>query len=186
MSGIVYILTNPYIPELAFIGHFDVGTLEKEIQRLDSEGVPGFFTCEYSMKVKDAEKAEEDVRANCDAAFVWQERGFFKKEFIAQAKKAIEGKRKVSKERYNFSKMGIEKGEILNFTRNPSIMCVVYNDNQVELLGKPCALSRATIRVYSELLKDIRDTGQYQGGEYWSYKGKLIQEIWNNCRNKQG
>ncbi len=184
MSEIVYILTNPYMPALAFIGHFDVGTLEKEIQRLDNEGVPGFFTCEYSLEVTDAEKAEENVRETHAAAFVWQERGFFKKEFIAQVKETIAGKKKISRERYDFSKMGIEKGEILNFIRNPSIMCIVYNDNQVELLGKPCALSRATIMVYSELLKNIRETGQYQGGEYWSYKGKTIQELWNNCKNK--
>ena len=202
MSEIVYILTNPYMPQLALLGYFDVGTVEKEMQRLYSEGVPGLFECEYAAEVKDAEKVEEEVRENCADAFVSHERGFFKKEFVSKFKAIIEGKKiknvtpnfqtntdgeddedMASHERFDFYKVKIKKGAVINFIKNPTIVCTVYDNKKVEFQGRVKRFSVATREAY-RIINEPTKTESYRGNQHWSYKGTQLLKIWNEYQSR--
>ncbi len=201
MSGIVYILTNPYMPQLALLGYFDVGTVEKEMQRLYSEGVPDLFECEYAAEVEDAEKAEEEMRENYADAFVSHERGFFKKEFVTKAKAMIE-KKKIkdvtpdshtdenneddeeasSREMFDFYKVGIKKGAVINFIKNTTIVCVVHDNRKVEFQGRVKSFSVATREAHRIIHKPTKSEA-YAGQQYWNYNKIPLFKLWNDYKN---
>ena len=205
MSQIIYILTNPHMPQLALIGYFDVGTLEKEMQRLYSEGVPDFFECEYAAEVEDAEKIEGEVRQKIASDFVSHERGFFKKESIAKIKTIIQ-KQQIKDltpnsqidennrdneeaasrgEAFDFHELGIKKGEVLTFIKDESIVCSVYDNKKVRLGTHVRFFSEATKLSYKEIDKLI-PSKSYRGNNHWNYKGKKLLDIWEDHMRGKG
>ena len=58
--GIVYLLTNPYMPGLVKIGMTKQEDLEKRMKELYTTGVPVAFECQFACKVnnKDCAKIE--------------------------------------------------------------------------------------------------------------------------------
>ena len=205
MSQIIYILTNPYMPELALIGYFDVGTLEKEMQRLEGEGVPDRFVYEYAAEVADAEKVEEEVRENYTDAFVRNGRGFFKKELITKARAIIE-KQKIKNitpdsqtdkndeddektfsrgEAFDFYKLNIKQGEVLTFIEDENIICSVYDNKKVKLGIANMSFYRATKMSYRAINKPI-PSERYRGNCHWNYNGKKLLDIWNDYLSKKG
>ena len=149
------------MPKLALMGYFDVGTLEKEMERLYSEGVPDFFVCEYAAEVEDSERIEEEVRQKFANDFVLLERGFFKKESIEPIKIIIKkyeikdvtlnhfqlnkGNKQETRKNLNlnfgrkrgpnftFEEVGIKKGNVLVFHNDEEIECFVY-DNKTKVI----------------------------------------------------
>jgi hypothetical protein len=59
-KGIVYLLSNPAIPNMVKIG-ITTRTIEKRMAELYSTGVPLPFTCEYAINVEDVDMIESKI-----------------------------------------------------------------------------------------------------------------------------
>ena len=64
--GIVYLLTNPYMPGLVKIGMTKQEDLEKRMKELYTTGVPVAFECQFACKVnnKDCAKIERALHTD--------------------------------------------------------------------------------------------------------------------------
>lgn len=71
----------------------------------------------------------------------------------------------------NFYQMGMQKGDIIKWKDNPSIIASIYTDRKVLFDGKVIALSALT--------RDLRNANYYVvAGAYWTFNGRLLTEIY--------
>ena len=79
-----------------------------------------------------------------------------------------------SRERFRFSLIGIEVGELVRFDET-GLMVRVVSDNQVEHEGKVyklCPFVRAFLPLEKRTPSD-----QYQGSKYFSYNGRVLEDL---------
>ena len=106
-------------------------------------------------------------------------------EAVAEAEAEVEAEAKEKKESFDkskilvrrpvfdFYKMGIPKGAVLHFEKDPSIHVTVIDNRQVEYDGKPQAFSWITARL-------LKSRAEYaHPAPYWSYDGKNLRVIYN-------
>ena len=193
MSNIVYILTNPYMPNLIKIGETD--NLEQRIKDLSSHsGVPVAFECFYACEVKgDKGKVEELLHAGLENYRVNKKREFF--EFspgrardllmLAQERDVtpgrdivenVEEQEALNKARkkaanFNFSMVDIEKGAKLSFVEDENKKATVMDHKTIEYNGKSGSLSGIALDL-------LRETGRklvsVRGPDYWEYEGETL------------
>ena len=87
---------------------------------------------------------------------------------------AIEKQR--NRNRFNFSKIGIEAGTILEFKKKPSETCKVLDDDQVLFRDEATSLSKSALTLIQEL---GYNWDKIAGPQFWSYKGKTLYELSN-------
>lgn len=196
---IVYILTNESMPDMVKIGITD--DLERRIKELDKTGTPLPFECYYAVEVEDnqAPAIEKKLHDGLDDKRVRQSREFFNttpeqakalaevaeimggknvtpKEHIVetmQDKQALEQAKKKRK-RFNFEMVNIEKGTILEFVKDNTITCEVYDDSKVSFRDKVTSLSDAADILLKEMGYDWQGV---QGPLWWRYKGKTLNDL---------
>ena len=79
--------------------------------------------------------------------------------------------------RFNFSMVGIKKGTILEFIKDPSITCEVISNNKVKFEGKETSLSGSAVEIWYQLYnKKINNRG-INGTLYWSFNRETLNEI---------
>ena len=83
-------------------------------------------------------------------------------------------KRKVQRSRFKFSMVGIEVGEYVTFVPTNTEVRVA-SDDTVEYEGRLYKLSAFTGTFMPEDRKNL--SGSYQGAKYFSYKGKLLNDL---------
>ena len=153
---IVYILTNQSMPDTIKIGITD--NLEWRIRELDNTSTPLPFECYYAVEVKDASKIEKKIHEGLDDKRIRQNREFFnaspeqaksileiaevmggknvtpKNDIVetAQDKEALDRSRRVRK-RFNFAMINIPPKTILEFAKDRTITCEVYDESQIKL-----------------------------------------------------
>ena len=93
----------------------------------------------------------------------------------------VEPQEKHRRERFTFSMIGIKVGETITF--DPTGLKVkVASDNQVEYEGRIYKLSPF---VGTFMPEDRRNTsGAYQGAKYFSYKGRILDDIRSEKESK--
>ena len=199
--GIVYLLTNPYMPGLVKIGMTKQEDLEKRMKELYTTGVPVAFECQFACRVnnKDCAKIEKALHTAFDPQRVNKNREFFRIN-VEQAKAILElfhhtevtdevteeiqndlteddkaaSIKALATHRppLNFFEMGMQKGDILQWREDPSIAISVYSGRSVLYDGKEIAISALT--------RDLRNAKYYVApGPYWLFKGKLLSDIYD-------
>ena len=137
-KGIIYVLTNPAMPDLIKIGK--TTNLDQRLSSLYSTGVPLPFECIYAKEVEDMDFVETKLHAAFDSKRLNNRREFFKileEELIHffdlipgndvtpqeenfetdEDRVAFENETRI-RERFNFNMINIQPGTILKFTRD--------------------------------------------------------------------
>ena len=103
-------------------------------------------------------------------------------------KKDWEIKTETAKSRKNprltFSLLGIDIGEKVQFVEDESIEAIVNGNSTVEFEGKSWKLS-ALVRELKERSGTGNESGAYQGGLYFTYKGKRLTEMRKEIEDDQ-
>ena len=194
--GTVYVLTNEAMPGLVKVGKTS-GLLEKRMRGLYSTGVPIPFSCFYAVDVNDADFVERKIHEAFDDVRFNESREFFTiapekvkaaleitggkevtptEEIIETETDLVAIERQRNRNRFNFSKVGIEAGTILEFKKNPSETCKVLDDDQVLFRGETTSLSKSALTLIQEL---GYNWDKIAGPQFWSYKGKTLYELSN-------
>lgn len=199
--GIVYVLTNPSMPGLVKIGMTTRDNLDTRMRELYGTGVPVPFECAYACKVKtsDCTKIEKALhtafapnRINANREFfqIKTEQAkaileLFNKEDITQEITEEIDNDLTSEDKYasakinssrrpplNYFEMGMKKGDILVFTKNPNITIEIVDEKKVLYQEQIYSLTGITKKLL-DISHAIQPTG------YWSYDNKNLRDIYD-------
>jgi T5orf172 domain len=198
-KGIIYILTNPAMPNLVKIGKTSRDDVKIRMGELYKTGVPVPFECSFAGKVNDINKIEKAFHKAFRPYRINKNREFFEIEpeqaiglleiicdedvtpQVAAEPDSLEvdtasiqaGKRLANKrrQRFNFLEMGIPIGSILDSNYNDET-CKVVNEKQVNFRNEVMSFTRAT---------RIKLDNKYNVAPafYWLFNGVLIRDIYN-------
>ena len=186
------------MPDTIKIGITD--NLERRMRELDNTSTPLPFECYYAVEVQDAKVIEKKIHEGLDDKRIRQNREFFNTtpeqakaileiaELMGgknvtpiedvvennQDKQALENARKRRGRIDYFGILGIPKGTILTFSKDPNISCEVSSDGKVIFRGKETSLSGSALLITNEM---GYDWGQVQGAGYWCYQGKTLRDL---------
>lgn len=198
--GIVYLLTNPYMPGLVKIGMTTKKNIKKRMKELYTTGVPAPFDCQIACRVKkdDCAKIERALHTAFSPNRINANREFFQikveqakailelfkledvtEEFSEEIKseltdddKAATMKAKTHRPPLDFFKMGMEEGDKLIFKEDASITITVHSNKSVLYKGEEFAISALT--------RDLKGAKWYVApGNFWLFKDKLLSEIYD-------
>jgi len=197
-NGIVYVLTNPAMPDLVKIGITTRDKVDDRIKELFTTSVPVPFDCEFACKVNDCSKVEKALQVAFGPNRIHPAREFFSiepeqaiavlklisvEDVTPQVVKEIElemdpqdaesSKRLKIKRRppLNFEDMGIPIGSVLKY-RDDNIDVVVTSTRKVMYNDEEVSLTKAT-RIIQGNEYDIQPT------PFWFYNGVCLTEIYN-------
>ena len=199
--GIVYLLTNPYMPGLVKIGMTRQVDLEKRMKELYTTGVPVAFECKFACKVnnKDCAKIEKALHTAFDPQRVNKNREFFKIN-VEQAKAILElfhhtdvtedvteeiendlsdedkvasTQARTHRPALNFFEMGMERGDILVWKDDPTIKVTIISDKKVSYNGEETPISILSAQLKGYKVKYISPT------PHWLYKDRLLSDIYD-------
>ena len=202
--GYVYILTNPSFREdWVKIGKSS-RPVDIRSKELDNTAVPMPFEIYATMKTTKYNEVEKLVHKTIDRFTdlrIRQKREFFNIEPqmaldifrdiastiddaevilyednnpIEENERKEHQKREVKRARFKFSMCGIKIGELITF--DPTELIVkVASDDSIEYEGRIYKLSPFVGTFMPEGLRN--NSGAYQGAKYFSYKGKILDEI---------
>ena len=195
-EGTVYVLTNPAMPGMVKIGK-TTRDVSLRLADLYSTGVPLPFECEYAALVKDVDKTEKVFHNAFEKSRVNPRREFFNihpiqatdllklmaiedvtpivqdkaKNIDKEAIPSIEKFKILRRPNQNFFEMGLKAGDVLRFGRNDEF-CTVFNARQVSYKNETWFLSNLTKKL-------LDTTSPMDGYGSWYFKGKNLQEIYN-------
>lgn len=202
MREIVYILTNPVIPDLVKVGR--TTNLEERVRSLSSHsGVPVPFEVYYACEVSDAVKVEKHLHDGFGDHRVNPRREFFRinPERVLSILKLVEienvtpnsdyvedqeeqyslNKERGRRSNFSFSSVGIPVGSKLHFVRDEDVTVVVVDDRNVEFEGEITSLSQSSATILN------RDHGwnatSVQGPRYWIYENETLSERRSRLEN---
>lgn len=195
MNEIVYILTNPVIPDLVKIGK--TTNLEERVRSLSSHsGVPVPFEVYYACEVSNSAKVEKHLHDGFGDHRVNQKREFFRinPERVLSILKLVEvrdvtpqsdfvedeeERQSLNKERsrrsnFTFSSVEIPIGSILQFVRDENVTVKVVDDRNVEFEGEVTSLTQSSLILLN------RDHGwnssSVTGPRYWVFENETLSE----------
>ena len=195
MNDIVYLLTNPSIPDLVKVGR--TSNLENRIRSLSSHsGVAVPFECFHASEVLDAEEVEKRLHDAFGDHRINPKREFFRihPERVVSILKLIEvrdvtptedivedqGERetlereRTIRSRFNFSMVGIPHGSTLSFYNDESITATVVDDRRIEFEGEVQSLTKAARAI---LLRTNPNRNKVTHGPiYWTFEGESLTE----------
>ena len=88
---------------------------------------------------------------------------------VEDIKKAEEAEKAYRRGPFTFSSIGVNPGEEIVFVSDPSITATVVDDKHIQLGDTVTTLSGAA--------KSILNKKALQGPKYWTYKGKILDDI---------
>ena len=195
MPEIVYILTNPVIPDLLKVGR--TNNLEERVRSLSAHsGVPVPFEVYYACIVKDSVKVEKHIHEGFGDHRVNPKREFFRinpervlailklveeqeitpsRDFVEDADEQQSlNKERTRRSNFTFSSVGIPVGSTLHFVRDENITVEVVDDRNVEFEGKVTSLSQSSLTLLT------RDYGwkasTVAGPQFWVYENETLSE----------
>jgi len=203
VTEIIYILTNPVIPDLIKIGR--TTNLEERVKSLSSHsGVPVPFEVYYACIVPDSSKVEKHIHDGFGDHRINPRREFFRinPERILSILKLVEiqnitpnvdfvedpdEQKSLNIERgrrtnFTFSSVGIPVGTTLHFVRDENVTVTVVDDKNVEFEGEVKSLTQSSLILLN------RDHGwnssSVTGPRYWVYENETLSE--RRLRLEQG
>jgi len=193
MPNIVYVLTNPSLPDVVKIGM--TSNLENRMRSLYNSSVPVPFECYFACEVDSMEFVEKQLHDGFDDFRVNPKREFFRidPERIVSILKLVMikdvtpsgdiveddvdqrslDKERVIRSRFNFEMIGINVGSTLTFSKDPSITSVVLDNNKIEFEGKSHSLSSSTLILVHRM---GYTWSQVSGPSYWMFEGETLTE----------
>ena len=198
--GIVYILTNPAMPDLVKIGQ-TTNEITNRLNELNTTGVPFPFDCLFAGEVDDCKLVENSLHKAFHPYRVNPKREFFrispdqaivilrlltKKDVTpavsAEINKSISTDEKEASEQYkkrrpplNFVQMGIPIGARLVLTYG-DISAEVYVSSEKKVKTADCDEEKSLSQLTREILEldyNIQPT------RYWNYEGKSLNAYYN-------
>ncbi len=202
MTGIVYCLTNPAMPDLVKIGK--TADLEHRLQQLDNTSVPIPFECVMAVEVENAGEAERLLHEVFGAQRVRPKREFFRvgpehvraamqltggrdvtpRDDIVEdeeARRALEQARK-KRERFSFGMVGIEAGAELQFqyleisNDGEPYTANVASHNRITFEGEETSLSAAATGIMQRHGITWTDKWSAAGPRYWYYESESLDD----------
>jgi hypothetical protein len=198
-NDIVYVLTNPAMPNLTKVGKTTQGDVETRLSQLYTSGVPVPFECAYACQVKDCTEVESALHLAFGNTRVNPKREFFKieperviavlkllavKDVTPQVEKELtEGLDNTDKEsredlersrrpNMNFGQMKIPVGAVLLY-KDGEVQVTVADEKHVNYKDRVCSLTAAT--------KEIMGLDySVQPAPHWTYEGKTLKKIYED------
>lgn len=175
--------------------------MDARIKELYSTGVPVPFECQFACRVKKADcaKIEKTLHTAFSPQSVNANREFFRIQ-VEQAKailelfhhedvteevtgeiendltdndKAATQNAKVRRPFLNFYEMGIQKGDVLLWKEEPPISVVINSERKVIYEGEEVSISSLSAKLKGYNTKHIAP------GKYWTYKGRSLDDIYD-------
>ena len=202
MTGIVYCLENPAMPDLVKIG--TTQDLEQRLRQLDNTSVPLPFVCVAAMEVDDAAEIERLLHDVFGDHRVRSNREFFevRAERVAAALRLTGGhdvtptsdvvedeearlalnKARKKRERFNFNMVGIKPGTELQFHygaishEGEPITAEVASHNRITFEGQETSLSAAATSIMQRHAVAWTAKWSAAGPLYWYYEGESLDE----------
>lgn len=193
---VVYVLTNPAMPNLVKIGKTELQDVATRLAQLYTTGVPFPFDLAYACKVPNAGEVERALHRAFAPNRVNPKREYFSIEadqaiailkllHVEDATSEISAmastipdeevqaanQYKARRPNLNFVEMGIPVGAVLNFSESDATVTVV-SDRKVYLNGEQLSLTAAT-RQLLQLEYSVAPA------PYWTFEGKSLSEIYN-------
>lgn len=191
-KGIIYVLTNPSMPDWIKVGITKRADVNKRIKELSRPtGVPLPFDFYYAKEVNDCKKKESAVfDAYGSLGLKAGSKEFIKKDCLDQVVKLIDSydgevvelktnidqetvkeikeqeKKNKQRERFHFSIVGLNVGDEIKFTKDESITAKIL-DNKKNILSfrdKKIGFKDATSIVLNELGYNWKS---FQPASYW-------------------
>lgn len=199
--GIVYILTNPAMPDIVKIGMTSRESMDARLRELYNTSVPVPFECEYACKVRNYQEVERALHLAFQPYRIHPQREFFRinpeqaiailrlldrgsditqevsneisNDLTEQDRAAGEQMKKMRRPSLNFLELGIPIGSQLQFIEDDrEVMAVVSGEKKVLVNGVESSLTAIT----RELLGLEYSV---QPSPYWRYNGKKLLDIYN-------
>lgn len=195
-NQIVYVLTNPGMPNLVKIGKTTRSDVTARMNELYSSGVPYPYECEYAVEVDDCTAVEKALHTAFQPNRVNPRREFFNidpEQALAILKivggndvtpmvnedlntNVTEAERESAKKakrlpNINFEEMGIPVGSVLVFAGDEDAEVIVSAERKVMFNEEEVSLSRAT-RELLGLDYNVQPT------KYWTFEGINLREIY--------
>ena len=194
MPEIVYLLTNPTMPDLVKIGR--TTDLESRLRSLSTHsGVPVPFECFYACEVADSVKVEralhdafgdhrinpkrEFFRLNPDRAVAILELVALKDAApcteIAEDQVELDAlhREQSRREQFRFSLGDVPVGATLTFSKDENITAKVIDDKRIEFEGSITSTSAAATKLLHRRGWTLRAA---QGPLYWMFDGETLAE----------
>ncbi|KPF91909.1 hypothetical protein IP81_07545 [Novosphingobium sp. AAP83] len=194
MPEIVYLLTNPTMPDLVKIGR--TNDLETRLRSLSTHsGVPVPFECFYACEVRDSVEVERALHEAFGDHRINPKREFFRLNpervqailkvmaikdetpniEIVEDQVELEALQREQSRRSNFrfSNVGIPVGATLSFVKDETITAVVVDDRTIEFEGTKTSTSNAARTLLHRMGGALSAA---QGPLYWTYDGETLAE----------
>lgn len=194
MPEIVYLLTNPTMPDLVKIGR--TTDLESRLRSLSTHsGVPVPFECFYACEVADSVKVEralhdafgdhrinpkrEFFRLNPDRAVAILELVALKDAApcteIAEDQVELDAlhREQSRREQFRFSMVNVPVGATLTFSKDDTVTAKVIDDKRIEFEGNITSTSAAATKLLHRRGWTLKAA---QGPLYWMYDGETLAE----------
>jgi len=194
---IVYVLTNPAMPNIVKIGKTTQSDVSLRMSQLYSTGVPLPFECAFAVEVEDCSKVETALHIAFDPSRVNPKREFFNiepeqaiailkllgnKEVTPQVNESLNrdvteaekdsAKKAKKRPQMNYQEMGIEIGSILEYIEDSSITVEVISSKKILYNNEEMSLTRATKKI---LGLDYA----VQPARHWLYNGKSLRDLYD-------
>ena len=195
-NQIVYVLTNPAMPNLVKIGKTTRSDVTTRMNELYSSGVPFPYECVYAVEVDDCTEVEKALHTAFHPNRVNPRREFFEinpEQALAILKlvggndvtpmvnddlntNVSDAERESAKKakrlpNINFEEMGIPVGSVLVFAGDEDAEVTVTSDRKVNFRGENVFLSKVT-RELLGLEYNVQPT------RYWTFNGKNLRDIY--------
>lgn len=200
MPNIIYIVTNPCMPELCKIG-LTTNLAERLRSLSSSTAAPMPFELYYAAEIRDdfsLQQVERDIHYAFHPERVSHNREFFRmnperakrilkllekpgsgvdeedeeyvRDVISETTKSGKGNNAAS--RVSFSYLQIPIGSTINFTRDSNITCVAHDNYNVQYENEILSISAAAAKVHYERFNRIAGRGLKD----WSYEGERLYD----------
>ncbi len=194
MPEIVYLLTNPTIPDLVKIGR--TTDLEARLRQLSTHsGVPVPFECFFACEVQDSVKVERALHDAFGDHRINPKREFFRLnpdravailELVAlkdaapnieivedQAELDALHREQSRRENFRFSMVDVPIGSVLKFSKDENFIAHVIDDKRIEFEGAITSTSAAAAMLLHRRGWTLKAA---QGPLYWMYDGETLAE----------
>ena len=203
--SVVYVLTNPAMPGMVKIGRTSHDDAKTRIDQLYTTGVPVPFNLEFVCKVPNSEEVEKALHLAFAPHRVNPKREFFaiaasqaivilkllhvqdatdeienQSTTIEIAQSEVDAGTQLKKKRppLNFTEMQIPLNSLLTCKVN-AVSVTVVDSKKVLLNGEEMSLTAATRKV-------LNIDYSVAPSPYWSFDGKLLQDIYNETYGQLG
>lgn len=195
MRGIVYILTNPAMPDLAMLGSVtDEEGLRARVADFSAREVaPMAFSIHYARAVADAAGTRRKLEAGISDVRLSPCKDFFRiapekatlllqvadgeDVFISDASADDLEEQQVRRRvlrlrgRFLFSMVGIKPGAELVFSRDAGVRATVVDDRMISFEGRVTSLSAAAQQI---LQRKANVKYNLRGPDFWMYEGDTL------------